>query len=318
MIDLETRYRAVVHYTRFESSLRKVSKLYGVTRSSLQRWAKAALNTRPRRRKRQDVRRDALKCIRDCLDAHPFTTVNQLLDHVVKTCNLVRARSTVSRYIRKAGYTHKKAYRVVKPEHSEDKIAEFCEQYKRGANTVICIDEAGFYAGESGRFGYSPRGKRLNVLKQKRMATKYTLLMAVSASGVVGYEILNHNCKKADFLAFINKLDVKAGTSLVMDNIAFHHSKEVKAAIKQKECVPLYTLSYSPRCNTIEMVFSALKRQYRANCPPHYSGRFDYRGTMVSLLDAYKQKDLSAYFQHTLKWVTETAAAPHTFVGHGV
>lgn len=53
MYNLETRYKAVVHYNYFVNSLRRVSKLYGVSKSSLQRWVTKSPNYKKKRNKRQ-------------------------------------------------------------------------------------------------------------------------------------------------------------------------------------------------------------------------------------------------------------------------
>ena len=38
MIPLDTKYRAIVHYTHFLKSLRQVAALYKVSKSTLHRW----------------------------------------------------------------------------------------------------------------------------------------------------------------------------------------------------------------------------------------------------------------------------------------
>jgi transposase len=74
--------------------------------------------------------------------------------------------------------------------------------------------------------------------------------MAVSSQrGVVGAQILDHNCRKADFIEFIRHLDVPTGTSLLMDNVEM---------ISDKGLCPLFIPQYSPRVNAIENVFGVL------------------------------------------------------------
>jgi hypothetical protein len=55
MISKETRYRAVVHYTHFLRSLRKVSAIYKVSKSSLQRWTSQDLNVVHAKRRRRSI-----------------------------------------------------------------------------------------------------------------------------------------------------------------------------------------------------------------------------------------------------------------------
>jgi hypothetical protein len=99
--------------------------------------------------------------------------------------------------------------------------------------------------------------------------------LAATASGICHYKLLDHNCKKPDFVQFITELPIKPGSTLVMDNVAFHHSKETQQAVRKKGCTTLYTLPYSPRLNAVEYVFSRLKHSYRQQCG-------EYRGTSRS------------------------------------
>ena len=133
-------------------------------------------------------------------------------------------------------------------------------------DNIVCIDETSFVIGDCGRFGYSLRGKRINVPVSKTLrCEKYTVIMAITSKGILHHEVIQGNCNKATFLEFINAAQFPAHASLLMDNVAFHHSKEVVDAIIRKECTPFYIPSYSPRFNAIENVFGTMKPMYRHN-----------------------------------------------------
>jgi len=59
--------------------------------------------------------------------------------------------------------------------------------------------------------------------------------MAISKNGIECYTILDHNCKKVDFIEFIDQVAsiIPQGKRLLMDNVAFHHSIETVAAVKK-------------------------------------------------------------------------------------
>ena len=89
MISRELRYKAVIHYKHFLPSLRKVSRLYGVSKSSLQRWL------------RDDpacFRRLAFRRIHACVDLEA----------------LVNSKAVAVRYSRHAGTWEAKKTRVHK------------------------------------------------------------------------------------------------------------------------------------------------------------------------------------------------------------
>lgn len=58
--------------------------------------------------------------------------------------------------------------------------------------------------------------------------------MAVNATGVLHNNVMDHNCRKNDFVAFLNALSAPHGSTLLVDNIVFHHFKETKAVVIER------------------------------------------------------------------------------------
>jgi transposase len=258
----EVRYRAVVHYCHFLRSLRKVAAVYGVSKSSLQRWVKgrsARMSKTPRSTKRS-MAGTIRRCIEKTLTEKPFTTSRELVHILFQQCDGLRiSRSTANRMTRRAGFTYKKAFKAVVPRHDAKTVDDFCRGFKSSKDNVVCIDEAGFYIGDHPRRGYSKKGTRLRVAASRTLRrVKLTLIMAVSSEGIVGYEILSHNCRKADYVEFIEHLDVPPGTALLMDNVAFHRSKETLQAIAVKGC-----RCRGARCNRTDCVPASIEASRR-------------------------------------------------------
>jgi transposase len=153
-------------------------------------------------------------------------------------------------------------------------------------------------------------GRRLHVKCAKSLRkSRMTVIMAISRSGIVHFDVLDHNCRKQDFLNFIKCMPMRAGQSIVMDNIAFHHSKVVVDAIVHNGCTPIFIPPYSPRFNAIEFAFSRLKRIYRADCTRvenragiTLDNEFYYT-TLLSALMVYD--DYSSYFNHVRRGVND-------------
>lgn len=302
MINREVRYKAVVHYKYFERSLRRVSKLYNVSKSSLQRWVHQDPEARKIARRRHSAFQQVKDCINKTMVARPFITMSELATLIQQQCGVKRSRTSMGRYRLQCGVTRKKAFRVVDAKHDGDNISAFCHQHLAANSNMVCIDEAGFYVGDHPRYGYAPRGKRLNVVSGKSLRrSKFTLLMAVSRDGIVHHQILDHNCKKADFIKFVNDLPVATGSTLLMDNVRFHHSKETVQAVKSKGCVQLFIPPYSPKFNAIENVFGTVKSLFRHRCPLLASADTNYKELMNTVLNEHYTKDLSPYFDHANK-----------------
>ena len=110
--------------------------------------------------------------------------------------------------------------------------------------------------------------------------------MAISCEGVIDYKIIPESCRKLDFIEFVNHLPTEkvVGKTLVMDNVSFHHSREVVEATVSKGCKLLYIPPYSPRYNAIEYAFSSIKRSYRAICSDAdilLADPNDYQGAII-------------------------------------
>lgn len=248
MHDILVKAKAIVHYTHFLKSLRKVSKLYNVSKSSLQRWVKQskyASCIKPHRCSKK-IKTELQICIRNSLKDNPFLTMRGLTDICLQQCNVKRSSRTFGRYVKSLGFTIKNASRVIDKKHDNENIKAFCETYNSALSTnLICIDECGFYIGDHPKRGYSKKGTKLKIESQRCVRrSKFTLIMAVSSQGIEHYEIMDHNCKKTDFISFIERLDVIEGSTILMDNVAFHHSKDTIRALNNKKLQPLFIYSH--------------------------------------------------------------------------
>lgn len=271
MINKETRYRAVVHYEHFYRSLRGVAKLYSVSKSSLQRWVHANPNRTRSPRSRRTIKSDIEACIHKSLAQNPHLTKKDLCNIVAKECSVKKySVNTMARWMDELKYSRKKVHRGVHYDVPSDIVNAFCSKYKSLSDKdIICIDEAGFYVGDRCRYGYSRRGTRiLKDTSRTVRRSKFTLVMAISTSGVVAYKIMADSCKKADFVDFVRSLpkDQVDGKTVVMDNISFHHCTETIEALGSLNCSVVHIPPYSPKYNAIEYAFSMVKATYRSLC----------------------------------------------------
>jgi hypothetical protein len=143
----------------------------------------------------------------------------------------------VNRYVKSQGFTFKSAFRMVNVVHQNETVKNFCNSYidAFGNDSLISIDETGFYLGDHRKKGWVAKGKRLAIKSDKNLRrVKFTLILAISRHGLVGFDILNHNCKKVNFLKFVQTINIPNNSTIIMDNIPFHHSKDVVKALTLK------------------------------------------------------------------------------------
>lgn len=321
--DVMTKAKAVVDYLYFTKSLRRVSKRYGVSKSAVHRWIKEDGRAKPIRTKKQ-----ISECVRSCMTRlfiqNPFITMREVSKELFKECGLKISARTANRYTKQTEFTLKKAVSIVDHKHDNAQVKSFAEAFleANSDDSLYCLDEAGFYVGDHPRRGRAPKGQKLAVYAEKTMRKfKFSLMMIVGVHGVVDYEILTSNCKKVHLMAFFSRQKLPHGSTILMDNLRAHHSKEISAIVKSHNCKCLFTPPYSPRTNPIEKVFGMLKPAYRAACPlVSTSCRDDFHDTFEAIISIMDQSLRSTY-ENTAKFLRETiqqidADPQFVFVGY--
>jgi transposase len=130
-------------------------------------------------------------------------------------------------------------------------------------------------------------------------------VLAVGTQGVVHWQLLNGSANSATFADFIRTLPAQSHARheyILMDNVAFHKSKVVAAALAGRQLAPLFTPPYSPEFNPIEMAFSAFKAHMRKLQPQAGDTAEqmmqDMRQRVASGAQALGQVALSNMFRH--------------------
>jgi transposase len=197
------------------------------------------------------------------LACKPFSTMSDVVQEIKRSQDIQISTSTAWRSARLARYTRKRAHPLWHPKVPTPADAESFLSSLRGGGEAIAIDETCVYVNESPRYGYGLLGHRVHHRKRKP-GTKITLLLAISeVRGVIGYRAMRGSCNTKIFTEFVDTLDASKDATLIMDNVAFHHSKAVSEAAKHRGFRLLFTPPYSPDFNPIENAFSVLKNALR-------------------------------------------------------
>lgn len=275
MFPLTLRYKAVLHYMYFRKSLRAVARIYSVGKSTLQRWVvseycmfgKHAIASAKRRRKSKFMP-SLNEYVKAEIASQPFLTVRQLQQRYKSLTDTCPCKTSLYRALHAAGLSYKQAFRQVQRTHEASAVFDFCERFDSAfkAGTLIALDEMGVHLGMRPRRGWANVGQRLVASSRTMRYAKLSVIMAVSCNAVVGNFVSSTNINKFQFLQFIQGLDVPRGSTILMDNIAFHRSREVVDLMTARGFQALYTLPYSPAANPIENLFSVIKRDLRQIC----------------------------------------------------
>jgi len=128
---------------------------------------------------------------------------------------------------------------------------------------IISLDETSVGALLMPSYSRCFIGKRCTIKTNKNFVfKKFTLLVAISNSKRIGYELYeNGGTTKERLLEFLQKnIFGKYNNHLIiMDNAGSHHNDLIKEAILKSGNQLLYSVPYTPKSNSIEQYFNQLK-----------------------------------------------------------
>ena len=249
-------------------SFRKVAVLIGSSASSICRWYKNVYNIQCRKERASKASKPViLNAIDLYLCRHPFATCVELQQVLLQSLNVSISYELTRLAVHKAGYSRKRPRFYAAPQHLQSSTDTFIQQRDllRGRHFVY-IDETGFSSNVRPTMGYSKRGKRLHIRYQPSSQEKKhitTVALADSKTGEVTYTNMEGHCNTLRFVQFLHSLQLPPGVVFVMDNVSFHHSRDVKNIFTLRGWISLHTPPYSPWFNPIERIFALVKAAYR-------------------------------------------------------
>jgi transposase len=293
MYPLDIRKQALKIYSKVQS-LRKTSKLLDIHFSSISRWLHQ-LERKPYPERKYTKEALIVETIKDVLQTNPLTSSRLLQQKLKDAFRVDLSRELVRVAIKKLGYTRKKARFVSEPKTNQVKIEEFLKQRESLKDrTFFSIDETSFGRHSFKTTGYSPKGKKLYITKKQPRMTSVSVCACASKTGWIKVSKVEGSFNKTSFLTFLQQLSLPPTSVLLLDNVKFHHSKDVKDYLEKIEVFPLYTPPYSPWFNPIEGCFSIVKRSFADN--QNITKSFD--SLNVGHFEAFFIKSLTA----TQKW----------------
>jgi len=278
-------------------SCRKVAKVLEVGKTTVNNWIKQHPMTR--RPPWKKMTEEAQACISECINQNPFITMASIKQCIQIRMGLCLSEECVRLSRVSSNFTRKKVNRVVTKEGLHAHRLQFeQDRLQYSTNDVISIDESSFWFSMKPGYGYAKKGKRLEVNDHYKKNVRWTLLLAVSNDRVLTWKLYNTSCTSATFADFINTMDTRGRTTLLMDNAAIHKAKIVEDACHTRCLRPWFLPPYSPEYQPVEHVFSVVKNGYRRQPTPKdvslelVTGRLEYG------LNKLNQDTLKNTFSH--------------------
>ncbi|KII69795.1 hypothetical protein RF11_05897 [Thelohanellus kitauei] len=132
------------------------------------------------------------------------------------------------------------------------------------SDDTIYIDETGFNLHLRRKFGRAPSRKRVSLVVTNSRGHNISVCAAMLSGGL---------------LHFRARVGAARKKNIVMDNVRFHHTENVKRYLKDRGHTIIYLPPYSPQLNSIELLFSKWKRML-----PMQSTSLPFKLTLITAL----------------------------------
>ena len=152
-------------------------------------------------------------------------------------------------------------------ERCPEKRAEF-EKKLEGIDpeTVAFIDEAGVDNRLFREYARAPRGRKIMADIPGKKRERYSMIGGLINKKFISPFTFQGGCNRHVLNIWLRDIflpNLPKGTTIVMDNAAFHKSTETRQIIEDAGCYLLFLPTYSPDLNPIEHCWHTLKSKLK-------------------------------------------------------
>ena len=293
-------------------SIRPMAKFFGISVSTLYRWRDQYLanggftkqmynRTAPNK-----INTQIQDYISNKVQKNQYLDVTIVIEEVKKKFKTQISKSSVYKCLKKVQpkkLTYKKVSKRGKKTNLRVLKTFIEERSKIERSKIISLDECSFDTHMTQHHGWSLAGEKCFLTTKNKLAKKrYSLMLAISSSKVVAWQVRAGAYNKQKFIQYINRKllpqcrRMDFDPVLLMDNVGFHHSKEVKELLTSNRISLLYNPPYHPDSNPIEMLFAFIKAKYRKKPAADVYG---LRIKLKKIFDAIDPAMLDRIFRHS-------------------
>ena len=196
----------------------------------------------------------------------PDLTLMELREKIRERHGLSFGYGTLWRFLARHRITRKKKTGHASEQEREDveaaREAWFEGQLDLDPLKLVFLDETSISTNMARRFGWAPRGERCRASVPFGHRETQTLIAALRIDRIDAPMTIDGALDGAAFLAWVEQAlapTLRAGETVVMDNVPVHKVAGVREAISARGAGVLYLPPYSPDFNPIEESFSKIK-----------------------------------------------------------
>lgn len=270
MYSLQVR-SIVVNIYRHLQSLSKTSLLVGIARSTIHRWS-IDINRKMYPQRQCKVSNPQVQhVIVEFLNKNSLVTLRDVQEHIHKTCNVQVSMELVRLCLTKTlnmSNQKPRLFPITSKTQQEERtrtfLANFVDLVHNKCTGVVAIDEVGFSNNVCPLKGWNKRNHKYAIFKKLSSDKQHiSCCCSVNEEGQISVMTKRGYFNKETFLLFLQRQIYPTKTLILLDNVKFHHSKEVHDLCTQKNWILLHIPPYSPWFNPIENVFSIVKNHFR-------------------------------------------------------
>ncbi len=138
------------------------------------------------------------------------------------------------------------------------------ERFIRRGKRPVHIDECGFASSTARRYGYAPKGQRVDGLVSGHRRPRTSLIAARMEGRLEEPLLFEGTCDTVVFNTWLQTRlcpRLNAQHLVILDNATFHKSPETAQLIAATGATLLFLPPYSPDFNPMEHDFAALKKR---------------------------------------------------------
>ena len=302
---LEYKIKMIVKYKLQNCSTRQFCRDENIPRTTFLFWIdnyekEQLVNSRKKTGRPKIINQSLINYVKALVDSNPFIFMKDVVSKC-KTKGFTVSLTTVYRMLKiYLGYTRKRAkYVSVGKMSIPEVLTKIADKQailqSNGIDTYVSIDEMAVYETMYQEYGWAPKGCVLQARQHALKSKRHTLLLAISTKGVMSYKLYDGSVNNTLFYSFLKNgvmPKMSTQTTILMDNVRFHHSRNIKDLVTNKGYSIEYTVPYTPELNPVENAFSISKRHIKHLNPTSKIDLYNAVNKSLSLVTPEKCKNM--------------------------
>ena len=131
---------------------------------------------------------------------------------------------------------------------------------------IVYVDETSVDSRICRNYARSAKGKRAHCPENGNRGKKHTIIGGLIQNKLLSTFRIEGSCNKQIFIEWLKNVllpNLDIGMSIIMDNVAFHKSKEIVELVEEKLMNIIFLPPYSPDFNPIEHFWAQRKAKVK-------------------------------------------------------